>query len=82
MFPLVVTVLIVLVFLVSFPLSQDRCHWLIIVGICISVTKFDVNDGLNLSIPLTSDHNVSPRLFFLVITLSDLLLSAGVALMD
>ena len=75
-------VITVIIIFDCFPLIQERRYWIIFVGTCISVTKFDVNDGLNLSIPLTSDHNVSPRLFFLVITLSDLLLSAGVALMD
>ena len=51
MFPLVVAVLTVLVFLDLLPPGQDYCHWLVLVRISISVTKLDVNDGFNLAIP-------------------------------
>ena len=50
-FPLVVEVLTVLVFLDLLPLGQDRCHWIIFVRIRIRVSKFDVNDGVDLTIP-------------------------------
>ena len=48
---MVVAVLKLLVFIDIFPLIQELCHWLILVGIRISVTKFFVNDGLSLLIP-------------------------------
>ena len=49
--PLVMTVITVLVFLDLFPSSQERCHWFILVHIYISVSKFDINDGVNFAIP-------------------------------
>ena len=42
-------VLTVIVFLDSL-LIQERCHWLILVVIRVSVTKFDANYGSSLSI--------------------------------
>ena len=51
MFPLVVTVITVLVFLDHLPPVQERCHWFVLVRIRISVAKFYVNDGINLKIP-------------------------------
>ena len=44
----VLTVLILLGFI---PPIQKRLHWLKSVGICVSLTDFDVNDGFSLSIP-------------------------------
>ena len=51
MFPLVVTVLTVLVFFDIFPPEQERCHWLVLVRIRVSVTYLDVNDSADLTIP-------------------------------
>ena len=48
---LVITVLTVFVFLDLFPPGQERFHWFVLVCIRISVTKFGVNDGINLTIP-------------------------------
>ena len=45
------TVLTVLVFLDIFLHSHGRCHWFILVRIRVSVTKFDVNYGVDLTIP-------------------------------
>ena len=45
-----VTVLTVLVFLDLFSPGQERCHWFIFVCIHISVAKFDVNDGVDLTV--------------------------------
>ena len=45
------TVLTVLVLVDLFPPGQERCHWLLLVRIRVSVTRFDVNDGVNLMIP-------------------------------
>ena len=42
-----VTVLVVLVFLDPFPPVQERCHWVVLVCIRVSVTKIDVNDGVD-----------------------------------
>ena len=49
-FLLIVTVLTVVLFLGSFPPIQERWHWIIIVGIHISIAKVDVNDGFSLLI--------------------------------
>ena len=51
MFPLVVTVLTMLVFLDLFPPGQERCNWFVLVRIRVSVTNFDVNNGVSLTIP-------------------------------
>ena len=51
MIQLIVSVLTVLVLLDCFPPSQERRHWLIFLGIRISISKFDINDGFSLSIP-------------------------------
>ena len=50
-FPLIVTVTTMLIFIDSFPPSQESRHWLIFVGIRTIVAKFDVNDCIHLSIP-------------------------------
>ena len=50
MFLLVVTVLTAIVFLDIFPPVQERCHWFVIIRIRVSVTKFDVNNGIKLTI--------------------------------
>ena len=47
MFPLVVTVLTVLVFLDIFPPGQELCHWIVIVNICVSISNLDFNDGVD-----------------------------------
>ena len=48
---MIVKVFTVLVFVDSFPPSQERCDWIILVGNYVSVNKFDVNDGFSLLIP-------------------------------
>ena len=50
-FPLVVTVLTMLISIDIFSPIQEHCHWFILVGIRISVAKFYINDGFDLSIP-------------------------------
>ena len=51
MFPLVVVVLTVIVFLDPFLPDQELCHWLVLVRIRVSITNIDVNDGVDLTIP-------------------------------
>ena len=51
MFPLVVIVITVLFLIDSFPPIQERYQWLLLVGIRISIAKFDVNYVFNLPIP-------------------------------
>ena len=51
MFPFIVIVLTVLIFLDSFPPSQELRHWLVFIGIRVGITKVDVNYGISLSIP-------------------------------
>ena len=62
--------------------SQERRHWFIFVGIRVSFTNFDVNDGVSLAIPLTLDHRISPCLFLLVTPLTDMPLWYVMDLMD
>ena len=45
---LLVSVINVLVLLVLLPMSQELIHWLIIVGIHISIAKYDINDSVSL----------------------------------
>ena len=53
MFLLVVTVLTVLVIIGPFPPGQESYHWLVHVHLHVIVTKFDVNDGVGLTISQT-----------------------------
>ena len=81
MFPLVVAVLTMLVFLDLLPPGQERWRWLVLVHIHVSVTYLDINNGVNLTIPQTSDYHISPRYFVLVTTLTYILLGSGTTLM-
>ena len=51
MFTLIVSVLTMLILIDFIPYIQERCHWIKYVGVHVSVTKFDVNDGISMSIP-------------------------------
>ena len=33
------------------PPGQERCHWLVFLSIRVSVTKLDINDGVDLTTP-------------------------------
>ena len=70
MFPLIVAVLNVITFIDFFPPSQERRHWLIFLGIRVSVSEFDVNNGFSLLTPLTLYHDIAPRILVLVTTLT------------
>ena len=70
MFLLVVTVLTVLVFLDLLPPGQELYHWLVLVRVHVRVSYFDVNDGVDLTIPYNLDHHVPPRVLVIVITLT------------
>ena len=41
-------VLIMLVLILLVPTSQDLIHWLMLVGICVIVSKFDFDNGVSL----------------------------------
>ena len=81
MFLLFVKFLTLLVFLDLFPPGKERCHWLILVRIRVRISKFDVNDGNELTIPYTLDHHIFPYFLVLVTALTYLLLGSGTALM-
>ena len=49
-FLLIAAILDVLILLDCFPPIQELHHWLIFVGIRVSIDKFDVNDGFSLFI--------------------------------
>ena len=51
MFPVIVSVLTVLILIGLIPPGQERRHWLKSVGIDISIAKFYVNDGVSLLVP-------------------------------
>ena len=48
---LLVAVLTMLILLGFLLLSQEICHCLRYIGVHISVAKFDVDDGVSLSVP-------------------------------
>ena len=50
-FPLIVAVLTVIIIIDFLPPIQERRHLLKSVGIRISVAKFEINDGVSLSVP-------------------------------
>ena len=47
-FPLIVAVIIVLIFFDNLPQIQELRHWFTLVGIRVSVAKFDANYGFDL----------------------------------
>ena len=51
MFLLLVAVLTVLILILLLPTIQELIHWLMLVGIRVSVSKFDVDDGVSLAFP-------------------------------
>ena len=52
-------VLTVLILLLLIPTRQELIHWLILVGIRVSIYKSDVDDGISLDLPSSSDDNVT-----------------------
>ena len=51
MFPLIVAVITVLILIDFLPLIQERRDWLKYAGIRVSVVKFDIDNGVILSVP-------------------------------
>ena len=51
MFLLLLEVLTVLIFVFLVPNIQDLIHWLILVGVNVRVSKYDVDYGVSLSFP-------------------------------
>ena len=51
MFLLLVAVITVIILLLILPTSQDLIYWLMLVGICVSKSKFDFDDGVSLAFP-------------------------------
>ena len=49
MFPLIVDVLTMLILLLLLPNIQKLVHWLILVG--VSISKYEVNDGVSMALP-------------------------------
>ena len=54
MFLLIMAVLTVLILLDFISLIQERCNWIKYVGVRIS--KFDVDDGVIISVPQSPNH--------------------------
>ena len=50
-FPFLVAVITVVVFLFLVPTSQKLVYWLIFVGICLSISKYDIDYGISLDFP-------------------------------
>ena len=74
--PLIVEVLTILTLLDFLSLIQEHRHWIKYLGIRIIVAKFNINDGVSISIPYYLNHD-TPRVSNLSppwrIYLSDLL---------
>ena len=51
MLMLLVEVITVLVLIFLIQMIQELIPWLILVGICVSITKPDVDDGVRLDLP-------------------------------
>ena len=51
MFPFLVSVINILILILLLPTSQELIHWIILVGIRFSISKYDVDDGVSLDLP-------------------------------
>ena len=60
MFPLIVSVLTVFIFLEFIPPSKEHCHWLKYLGFRVIVADFDVYGGVSMSVSLSLDEYVTP----------------------
>ena len=51
MFLLIVTVITVIILIDFLSQIQERYHWLRYVGVYVSVSEYDVDDGVTMSVP-------------------------------
>ena len=59
MFPLLVAGIITIFLILLLPTSQEIIHWFLLVGVCVQVSKSDVNDGISLNLPESPNENVT-----------------------
>ena len=52
----VVTIIIIILLI---PIIQELIHWIILVGIHISIFKLDVDDGVSLALPQATNKYVA-----------------------
>ena len=50
MFPFLVAVLTVIIFILLLPTIQELIHWSVLVGVHVRVSRYDVNYGVSLSL--------------------------------
>ena len=50
-FPFLLAVPAVIILVLLLPTSQELIHWIILVGIRFSISKYDVDDGVSLDLP-------------------------------
>ena len=62
LFPLIVAVLTTNILIFLLPYIHEIFLWLLTVGVCIWVSKYDVNYGISLDFPLAPDGDTSPGL--------------------
>ena len=51
MIPLLISVLTVLILVLLLPTRQEIIHWFVLVGVCIQVSKSDIDYGVSLDLP-------------------------------
>ena len=62
MLPLIVKVLNVLVLSPLLPPINKADHWLLLVGGTFGISKYDVNDGVSLTVPESPNYDITPGL--------------------
>ena len=78
-------VIAVLILILLIPTSQDLIHWLMIVGICVRLSKFDFDDSLIMTFPLSPNEcfkyflQSSPTLTYLILLSDSSLVDEGFA---
>ena len=51
MFLLLVAMLTVIVFILFPPLIQERSHWILLVGVSVWITQYDINYIISMNLP-------------------------------
>ena len=59
MCPLIVAALTMLILIFLLSMIQEIVHWIIILGVRISINKYDVDDGISLDFSKAPDENIT-----------------------
>ena len=57
MFPLIVAVLTMLILILLLPTVHEIIHWLVLVGVRVRVSKYNVNYGVSMDLPHAPNYN-------------------------